>query len=134
MTTIKTIAENASELGNEAKASIEELGRSAARRLDEARDETGDALHTAASTVRRTGHQSSAAIDTLATGTAARLDATASYLEDHDLKGVWADLRCFGRKHATATFVTAIAIGFLAGSTVSRLTRSRSMATEGKAL
>lgn len=124
MTTLKTVTETASELGKEAKESIEELGRSAGRRLDEARDETGDALHAAASSVRRTGRQGSAAIDNLATGTADRLDATASYIEDHDLGDAFTGLRKIARRHLTGSLVAAAAIGFLAGSALSRLTHS----------
>lgn len=116
--------ETASNLGTEAKESIEELGRSAGRRMDEAREETGGALHAAASCVRKTGRQSTEAIDNLATGTADRLDATASYIEDHDLRDALTGLRRFGRKHLTGSLVVAGAIGFLAGSALSRATRS----------
>ena len=63
------------------------MGRSAGRELDEARDEAGAALHSAASSVRGTGRDSSAAIGTCSTQTADRLDATASFVEDHDLGG-----------------------------------------------
>ena len=124
LTTLKAVTETASELGREAKESIEELGRSATKRLDEAREETGDALHSAACSVRSTGRQGSKAIDNLATGAADRLDATASYLEDHDVRGVLAGLRRFGRRHLTGSLVAAVAIGVLAGSALSRATHS----------
>jgi ElaB/YqjD/DUF883 family membrane-anchored ribosome-binding protein len=130
LTTLKAVTETASELGKEAKESIEELGRSAGRRLDEARDETGDALHSAASSVRRTGRQGSAAIDNLATGTADRLDATASYIEDHDLGDAFNGLRRFARHHLTGSLIAATAIGFLAGSAISRLPHSCRKAPE----
>ena len=130
MTTLKTVTESASELGKEAKESIDELVRSAGRRLDDARDETGGALHAAASSVRATGRQGSEAIDNLATGAADRLDATASYIEDHDLKDVFSGLRRFARRHLTGTLVAAVAIGFLAGSALSRATHSCGKASE----
>ena len=123
MTTLKTITETASELGKEAKESMEELGRSAGRRLDEARDETGGALHVAASSVRTTERRGSEAIDNL-TSAADRLDATASYVEDHDLRDVFTGLRRFGRRHLTVLLVAAAAIGFLVGSVLIRVTRS----------
>ncbi len=112
MTNIRTLTEKASELGTGAKESMNELGRSAGRKLDEAREDTGDALHSAASSVRATGD----AIDNFTTGAADRLDATASYVEDHDLKGVFADLRKFGRRHMTGSLVAAAVIGFFVGS------------------
>jgi ElaB/YqjD/DUF883 family membrane-anchored ribosome-binding protein len=118
------MTERASELGKEAKASVEGLGRSAGRRLDEARDETGDALHSAASAVRSTGRRGSGAIDNLATSAADRLDATASYIEDHDLRSVCTGLHGFGRRHLTGSLVAAAAIGFLAGYALKRATHS----------
>ena len=48
VTTLRTVTEKASELGEQAKDSLEELGRSAGRKLDEAREDAGDALHSAA--------------------------------------------------------------------------------------
>jgi ElaB/YqjD/DUF883 family membrane-anchored ribosome-binding protein len=131
LTTLKTLTETASELGKEAKKSVEELSRSAGRSLDEARGETGGALHAAASSVRTTGRRGSEAIDNLATGAADRLDATASYVEDHDLRGVLTSLRRYGRQHLTGSLVAAAAIGFLAGSTFGRMTHSCRRAPKG---
>jgi len=121
LTTLRTVTDAASEFGKDAKESLEELGRSAGGRLDDARDDTVDALHTAASSVRRTGRQGSEAIDNLATGAADRLDATASYVEDHDLQDVLNGLRRFGRRHLTGSLVVAAAIGFLAGAAFNRV-------------
>jgi ElaB/YqjD/DUF883 family membrane-anchored ribosome-binding protein len=124
VTTLRTLTETASELGKEAKEPVEELGRTAGRRLEQARDDTGDALHAAASSVRSTGRKSSDAIDNCSTRTADRLDATASYIEDHDLKDVFDGLWKFGRRHLTGSLVAAAAFGFLAGSAISKATRS----------
>ena len=124
MSTLRTVTEAASELRKEAKESVEELGRSAASQLDEARDQTAGALHTAASSVRKTGRQGSEAIDNFATSAADRLDATASFVEAHDLRGFLPDLRRFGRRHLTGSLVAAVAIGFLAGSALRRVASS----------
>ena len=130
MTTLDELTERASGLGKNAKESIEGLGRSANRKLDDARDETGDALHTAASSVRKTGRQSSEAIGNLAGTTADRLDAAASYVEDLDLRDAFAGLRRFGRRHLTGCLVATGAIGFLAGSAFCRATHPRGRAPE----
>jgi ABC-type transporter Mla subunit MlaD len=124
VTSLKTVTDAASELGKDAKESVEELGRTAGRKLDDARDQTGGALHAAASSVRKTGRQGSEAIDNFATGAADRLDATASYVEDHDLKEVFKGLRKFARQHLTGSLVFAVAIGFLAGAALNRLAHS----------
>lgn len=124
LTTLRTLTETASELGKEAKESVEELGRSAGRKLDQARDDTGEALHAAASSVRSTGRKSSDAIDNCSTRTADRLDATASYIEDHDLRDVFTGLQRFARRHLTGSLVAAVAVGFLAGSAICRAAHS----------
>jgi hypothetical protein len=109
---------------------VEELGRSAGRKLDQARDDTGDALHAAATSVRTTGHKGCETIDNLTSGAANRLDATASYVEDHDLRDVFTGLRKFGRRHLTESLIAAAAFGFLAGSAISKATHSCARAAE----
>jgi ElaB/YqjD/DUF883 family membrane-anchored ribosome-binding protein len=130
VTTLRTLTETASELGKEARESVEELGRSAGRKLDQARDDTGDALHAAATSVRTTGHKGCETIDNLTSGAANRLDATASYVEDHDLRDVFTGLRKFGRRHLTESLIAAAAFGFLAGSAISKATHSCARAAE----
>lgn len=122
MTTLSTLTDKATELGKEAQESFEDLSKSAGKCMDRARDETGDALHTAATSVRSSARQGCATIDSLAKKTATRLDATASYVEGHDLKDVWADLRSFGLKHPAISTFAAVAIGFAAGSAMTRAT------------
>jgi ElaB/YqjD/DUF883 family membrane-anchored ribosome-binding protein len=124
LSNLRTVTETAAELGKQAKESIEELGRTAGKKIDGARDETGGALHAAASSVRTSGRQGSVAIRNLATGAADRLDATASYIEDHDLKGIATGLRRFGRRHLAGTLIAAGVIGFLFGSAMSRKGRN----------
>jgi ElaB/YqjD/DUF883 family membrane-anchored ribosome-binding protein len=121
LTTSKTLTEAVSDMAKEAEGSVEHLGRSTGRKLDEARGATGQALHAAASSVRTTGRQGCEAIDTVATGAADRLDATACYVEDHDVRGM---MKCFCRRHPMGAVVGAVAVGFLAGSALSRAMHS----------
>ena len=120
LTSLKTLTDAASELGKDAIES-----------LDNAREETAGALHSAASSARRTGRQGSEAIDNLAAGAADRLDATASYIEDHDLRDAFRGLRRFGRRHLTGSLVFAAAIGFLAGAALNRLAHSDGRTSNG---
>src|SRR5260370_41301602 len=115
------LMETASQLGakvSEAKEQAEDLGRTAAKKLDEVRNQTADALRTAASSVRSTGRQSSEIINNCAANTADRLDATASYVEQHDLSGVASGFRKSGRRHPAGSLVVATSVGFLACSPV----------------
>ncbi len=116
MTSLKTVVDAASDLGRDARESVEEFGR----KLDDAKDQTAGALHTAASTVRKTGRQSSAAIDHLATDAADRLDTTAAYVDNHELSDVFNGLQRFGRSHLTESLVCATALGFLPGAALHR--------------
>ena len=120
MSTLKAITHAVSEFGKDASASLEQLGRSAGKGLDEAREGTGDALHTAATSVRTAGSKGSEAIDNLTAGVADRLDTTASYVEDYGLADMSKGLRKFCRRHLTASLAAAAVIGFLAGSALSR--------------
>jgi ABC-type transporter Mla subunit MlaD len=116
LTSLKTVADAASELGRDAKESVEEFGR----KLDDAKDQTAGALHTAASSVRTTGRQSSAAIDSFATDAADRLDTTAAYVDNHELSDVFNGLQKFGRRHLAGSLAFAAAIGFVAGVALHR--------------
>jgi len=120
LTTLRTLTEQASELGRDAKESIEELGRSAKTKLDAARDETGSALHAAASSVRTNGRQGAEAIDNLTGSTADRLDATASYIEDYEMRDVFLALRRFCQSHLAGALVAAGTIGLVAGVALGR--------------
>lgn len=111
-----------SKLGKEADASAEEFARSAGRKMDAMRGETGAALHTAACSVRAAGLEGSEGLDELATGTAAQLDATASFVENHDLRDVCTSLRMLAHRHLTGSLVAAAVIGLFAGSALRRAT------------
>jgi ElaB/YqjD/DUF883 family membrane-anchored ribosome-binding protein len=128
---LKSVTESAAALGTEARESIEELGRTANRKIDDARDKAAAALHTAADSVRTNGRKSSMAIDDLAASTAARLDATGAYVEDHDLNDAITGLRRFGSRHLAGSLLAAAAVGFLAGTALRRASRSCASVAEG---
>ena len=116
MTTLKEVTETASQFGKDVKDSVEDFSRSAGKKFEAAKEGTGDALHSAASSVRK----GSAAIDNVAD----RLDATGTFVEDCELKSAFKGLRKFGRSHLTESLVVAAAIGFLAGSAFRRSPRA----------
>jgi hypothetical protein len=117
--TLRSVIDNTTEFGKETRESVEGFARSAGEKLEAARTGTGEALHAAASSVRK----SSAAIENVATGTADRLDATASYVEG------WS-LREFARNHMSAFVIMAAAIGFWAGSAMGGAGNSRRPASQ----
>jgi hypothetical protein len=114
--TLKQVAATATDLGRDVKDSVVELGR----KIDSARDQTGDALHNAASSMRR----STAKMNDLAKGAAKRLDATASFVEDANLKGLGNGVQRFAQNHMTFTVLVAAAAGFWAATALNRATRA----------
>jgi len=130
MSSLREFADAASEIGKDAKGSVEEFGRSAGRKLDDARDQTAGALHATASSIRKTGREGAEAIDNLATDTADRIDTTASYVDNHDLQDGLNGLRKFARQHLAESLVVATAIGFLAGAALNRATHTCSKTSQ----
>ena len=114
------ITETALEFGQEAKASLEKLAKSAEKlartaseSMDRARGGTGDALHSAASSIRDTGRQSARTINKFADGAAEKLHSTASYIENNNVRGM---LTGFASRHPAPSLVAAAALGFFVGS------------------
>ena len=125
---MNVLTEKVSQLGgkiSDAKEAVGDLARSAGDQLDQTRHDAADALHTAASSVRTAGCDGADAIGKLAAGSADRLDATASYVQEHDLGNAITSMRRFGRRHPTTTLLAGMAIGMLAGSLATRITLGR---------
>lgn len=121
MSTIKTVADSAVELGHNVKDTVEEFSRTASQKLGEVRDSTGSALHSAASTVR----QGQAAVNNVAAGTASKLDATGNFVENCTTGNMIASVRNFSSNHMGQVFLAAVAVGFIAGTLLNRSGSSR---------
>jgi ElaB/YqjD/DUF883 family membrane-anchored ribosome-binding protein len=93
-----------------------------AEQVDDLARETGESLHGAASSIRRSGQQGSKAIKDLAEGTATKLDGAGSYLEDHDLKHAIGESRQLVRRYPVESLALAASVGFLTGFAIRRLT------------
>lgn len=102
---------------------MDDLGRTAGEKLDEARHRTAAALEHAASSVRTTGRQGAEVIDSLSENAAGKLDSTAAYVRSHDVGGMLVNLRQVIAQNPTGFLVLAASIGFLAGSAVRRNSR-----------
>lgn len=100
--------------------SITGFGRTAGKKFDRARDQTGGALHAAASSMRK----SSSKIERVTTSAARCIDQTASFIEDTNFKHAVAELRRYGQKHMTCSLLVSAAVGIWAGFTLGRVARS----------
>jgi hypothetical protein len=125
---MNVLTEKVSQLGgkvSDAKEAAVDLARSAGDQLDQARQDAADALHTAAASVRTTGCRSVDAIGQGVADVADKLDATASFVQEHDLGSAITSLRRFGRRHPTTTLLAGVAIGILAGSIATGIALAR---------
>ena len=102
------------------QASMDDLGRTAGEKLDEARQATAGALENAAFSVRTTGRHGAETIDTLSESAAGKLDSTAAYVRSHDVGGMLINLRQVIGRNPAGFLLLAAGIGFLAGSAVRR--------------
>jgi len=96
METTNTLKETASRAGAkiaEARDKAEDLARTAAAKLDEARYATASTLEDAAGCVRTTADEMTGAIDGVAGRTAAKLDSLAVYVRNHTLRNAFTDVR-----------------------------------------
>jgi hypothetical protein len=115
-TTLKDVASTALDIGRDVKDTVVQFGESASRKIDEARDQTSGALRGAAASMRK----GSARIDVLAGSAAKKLDTTASFVADADMKGLLTGARRFAKSHPTLTLAVGVAVGFWAASTLTR--------------
>jgi len=103
-----------------AQEQLEDLGRTAGEKLDEARHGTAAALENAASSVRTTGRQGAETIESLSESAAGKLDSTAAYVHSHDVGAMLSNFRNVIGRHPAGFVVLAAGIGFLVGSAFRR--------------
>lgn len=101
------------------KETVEDLGRNAGRKLDDARYGTATALSNVACFVRTGGHQGSEAIDGLARNAAHKLDSAAAYVRNRKVGDMLVSLRKALQRHPTG-FLVGAALGILAVSAARR--------------
>jgi ElaB/YqjD/DUF883 family membrane-anchored ribosome-binding protein len=121
METTNTLKETASRAGAkiaEARDKAEDLARTAAAKLDEARYATASTLEDAAGCVRTTADEMTGAIDGVAGRTAAKLDSSAAYVRNHTFLDAFTDIRGLVRRNPGPSLMIATAVGFLVGAAV----------------
>ena len=93
-----------------------ELGRSAARKADQARDRTAAGLETAAKSVH-------SGVDRMASaghGAGDALSSSARYVREHDVRNMMDDVMGVVRNNPGVALLGAAALGFLIGRVVTR--------------
>jgi ElaB/YqjD/DUF883 family membrane-anchored ribosome-binding protein len=106
------IADTASQI----KERASEFGRSAAQKIDESRSSTAATLKNTADSLRSGAQSSGQTITDVANKTAEKIETTANYIRDHDVRGMLADIEQLVRRTPTPALIGALGLGFLLGS------------------
>src|SRR5260370_36878031 len=75
-----------------AQESMEELGRAAVDKLEDARKGTANALHLVASSVRARTRQTTQTLNDVAGNAAAKLDQTSTYIRKHAVSSILSEI------------------------------------------
>ena len=109
-------AETGGELGSQVKEQAADLGRAAAEKVDTRRGAAADKIESAAQSIHARAEalpgvgQRAAGI---AHGAADKLNATADYIREHDLKSMGEDVKRIAKNNPVPALLTAAALGFL---------------------
>jgi ElaB/YqjD/DUF883 family membrane-anchored ribosome-binding protein len=112
-----SVKEKAAEAADKASEKAKQLGRSAADKIDDQRAPAAGALDSAASRLHQTaetlpGGQS---VSRVAHNTADKLESTADYIRQHDVRDMMGDVEQFVKSHPGQSLIAAAAVGFLVG-------------------
>ena len=119
--TLSSTAENVKEKMTDAAASarqrVSEAGRQATERIDEKRAPAADALQSAASTLHERAEDlpGGETVRTVAHSAADKLESTAGYIREHDVKAMVSDVEDIVKRNPGPSLLIAAAIGFLIG-------------------
>lgn len=99
---------------------IENLGQTAAEKVDATRPAIADALEGVSSTVRRNAGVAGGNFEDVARETARALGMTAGYIRTHDARQMICDAEQAARRNPVPALAGAAAVGFLLGALLRR--------------
>ena len=106
-----------SDTAEKAQQKAEEVGRVVQDKIDEKRGPVADKLEGVASTLEEKAESlpGGEKVASLAHDAADKVEATAQYVREHDVKDMMADLENLVRRHPGQSLIAAAAVGFLLG-------------------
>lgn len=116
MGTAARLQETAAEKAGQAKEKVAEYGRKAVDKIDAQRGPAASALDQTASAL----HQNSDKAVTVAHRAADKIQATADYIREHDLKAMTEDVTEVVRRYPTQALAIAAVAGFLVARAMRR--------------
>ena len=115
--TAQNVKDKVSDAASSARQKVSEAGRQAADKIDEKRGPAADALHSAASTLHEKAEDfpGGETVKTVAHSAAEKLESTASYIREHDVRSMLSDVEEMVKRNPGPSLLIAVAIGFLIG-------------------
>jgi ElaB/YqjD/DUF883 family membrane-anchored ribosome-binding protein len=109
--TAARMKETVAQKANEAKDKIADLGRKTVDQIDAQRESVASTLNKTASALHEQGENAAG----LAHTTADKLETTADYLRQHDLKAMMSDVEELAKRYPGQCLAAAVGVGFLLG-------------------
>jgi ElaB/YqjD/DUF883 family membrane-anchored ribosome-binding protein len=115
--TTTTVKGKAAEAATKAQEKATELGRNAEARINEKREPAAGALDDAAATLHEKADSlpGGERVASMAHTAADKLESTADYVREHDVRGMMSDVENFVKTHPGQSLIAAAAVGFLVG-------------------
>lgn len=109
--TAAKMQEAAANKASEAKQKVTDFGRKTVDQIDSQREPVANTLTRTANALHSQGENAAS----VAHGTADKLESTAKYLREHDLKAMMTDIQGFTKRYPGQTLAVAVGLGFLLG-------------------
>lgn len=110
-----SVTEQASEIAAKAQEKAGEVGGMAKERADQGIDRAADGLQKAADTMRSRMEDQGGIQGEVGAKVAGGLEATASYLKDHDSAELWGEVESFVKEHPLQAAAGALVAGWMLG-------------------
>ena len=112
-----TLGDKLSDTASKVRDKMSEMGQTAADKIDDNRDAAAEGLETAAMALHEKAEDlpGGEKASDLAHVTAEKLNSTAEYVREHDVKSMMTDVESLVRKNPGPSLLAAMAVGFLIG-------------------
>lgn len=110
-----SVTEQAGEIASKAQEKAGEVGSMARERADQGLDRAADGLQKAADTMRSRMEDQGGLQGQVGTKVAGGLEATASYLKEHDSAELWSEVESFVKEHPMQAAAGALVAGWMLG-------------------
>jgi ElaB/YqjD/DUF883 family membrane-anchored ribosome-binding protein len=116
----QSVKERVTDAASQAKQKASEYGQQAIEKIDSGRQSAAGSLANAANSLRRATQSTNSTISNVAQKTANTLENTATYMREHDVRGMMTDAEGAIKRNPGPALICAAAFGFLLGTAMRR--------------